>query len=120
MNFSPASDEIQLHGLDLPVKIGVPEEERAIWQSLQADILIRTATRFEDLDDAINRTIDYAAVAMRLRAIAAERPRQLIETLAAELAHCILNDFGAVGVSITLHKRILPGCDRVSVNLTRP
>lgn len=124
MNTSPAllspADEIHLHGLDLPVRIGVPEEERADWQTLQADVTIRLTGRFEAMQDDLTRTIDYSQVAIRLRAIAAERPRQLIETLAAEMSQCILSEFGAGGVTVALRKRILPGCDHVAVSLTRP
>ncbi len=120
MNTLPLADEIHLHGLDLPVQIGVPEEERAAWQTLQADVILSVATRFEELGDEIDRTIDYSAVANRLRALAAERPRRLIETLATEMTACLLAEFGALRVSVTLRKRILPGCDHVAVHLIRP
>lgn len=115
-----AADEIHLHGLDLPVRIGVPEAERADWQTLQADVTLRLAARFEAMADDLSQTIDYSQVAIRLRALAAERPRQLIETLAAEMSQCILSEFGAKGVTVALRKRILPGCDHVAVSLTRP
>lgn len=117
---TPQDDEIHLHGLDLPVQIGVPDEERAAWQTLQAHITLHLPARFEALGDDLSRTVDYSAVALRLRAVAAERPRQLIETLAAEMAACILNEFSVNKVSLTLQKRILPGCDHVSVKLVRP
>lgn len=120
MNSPALGDQILLHGLDLPVQIGVPEEERAAWQTLQADVTLSLPNRFEDLEDDLSRTVDYAAVAIRLRALAAERPRRLIETLAAELAGCLLTEFGANTATITLRKRILPGCDYVAVKLTRP
>jgi len=113
-------DCIHLRGLELPVRIGVPEEERAAWQTLQADITLRIADRFEKMQDDLSATVDYAAVALRLRALAAEKPRQLIETLAAELAQCLLTEFKVASVSLELKKRILPGCDHVAVSLTRP
>lgn len=120
MNSPAPTDEIRLLGLDLPVQIGVPEEERAGWQTLQADVVMQVARRFETMADDLTCTIDYSAVAIRLRNLAAERPRQLIETLAAEMSQCILSEFGAKGVTLTLRKRILPGCDCVAVHLTRP
>jgi len=115
-----AADQIHLRGLELPVRIGVPEEERAAWQTLQADVSFTVPTCFEVMRDEISATIDYAAVALRLRTLAAERPRLLIETLAAEMATCLLNEFEAGSVTIELRKRILPGCDHVAVSLTRP
>lgn len=113
-------DCIHLRGLELPVLIGVPEAERAAWQSLQADVSFTVPTRFEAMQDQLAATVDYSAVALRLRALAAERPRQLIETLAAEMASCLLQEFGAGRVTLELRKRILPGCDHVAVSLTRP
>ena len=120
MNSPAPSDQIHLRGLDLPVQIGVPEEERAAWQTLQADVTLGLTTRFEDMGDDLSLTVDYAAVATRLRALAAERPRRLIETLAAEMAQCLRTEFAAHTATITLRKRILPGCDHVAVCLTRP
>lgn len=116
---NPPPDEIHLRGLDLPARIGVPEEERASWQNLQLDLVLWTACRFEALADDLASTPDYAAVAARARALAAERPRRLIETLAAELAECLLAEFPLVGVTVEVRKRVLPGCDEVSVRLTR-
>lgn len=115
----PSPDEIHLAALELRCHIGVPAEERAQPQLLRADIVIHSPVRFENMADDIAATIDYAAVAVRLQEIAAERPRQLIETLAADLAACILEEFGAPGVEITLRKRILPSTDHVAVRLTR-
>lgn len=113
------TDTIHLRGLDLPVQIGVPEEERAGWQTLQADVSLRPGICFEEMRDDLARTVDYAAVALRLRSLAAEKPRRLIETLAAEIAECVLKEFGAVEVAVELRKRILPGCDHVAVRLSR-
>ncbi|MFZ4594779.1 MAG: hypothetical protein ACOYOF_11015 [Verrucomicrobiaceae bacterium] len=47
------------------------------------------------------------------------RGRHLIETLAAEMAHLVLTQFGALSVKIELRKRILPGTDAVAVRLER-
>lgn len=117
---STSDDSIHLRGLDLPVRIGVPEAEREMWQTLQADVSFTLASRFEEMWDDLKATVDYAAVALRLRALAAERPRQLIETLAAEMAQCLIMEFQVKSVTIELKKRILPGCDHVAVSLTRP
>lgn len=116
---NPPPDEIHLRGLDLPARIGVPDEERAAWQNLQLDLVLRTACRFEAMADDLAATPDYAAVATRARALAAERPRRLIETLAAELAACLLAEFPLLGVTVEVRKRVLPGCNEVSARLTR-
>lgn len=112
-------DQIHLQGLQLRCHIGVPDEERAEAQLLHADIVLHLRDRFEDMADELSRTIDYAAVATRLEQVAAARPRRLIETLAAELAQVVLEEFAAAQVEITLRKRILPQTDHVAVRLVR-
>ncbi|MFN0079716.1 MAG: dihydroneopterin aldolase [Prosthecobacter sp.] len=112
-------DEIRISALRLTTHIGVPEAERAASQVLEADVAIRLAGRFESMNDDIAATVDYAAVAARLQALAVERPRQLIETLAAEMAACVLDEFKVSGVTIELRKHILPGTDHVAVRLVR-
>ena len=113
------TNSILIEGLELAVHIGVPEEERAVAQVLRADIEMRPALSFEEMNDEIEKTIDYDAAARRMRALAAERPRRLIETLAAEMAAELISGFGAQSVVITLRKRILPGTDAVAVRIER-
>ena len=114
-----SADCIHIQGLELPVRIGVPDEERAGWQTLQADLTLRLHGSFEDMQDDLTKTVDYSAVALDLRSLAAVRPRQLIETLAAEIASFLLSEYPISSVTLQLRKRILPGCDFVSVSLTR-
>lgn len=112
-------DEIRIAGLKLHTHIGVPDEERAEQQTLEADIVIRVTTRFETMADEISATIDYAAVASRLQQLAGAKPRRLIETLAAEMAGCLISEFQAAGVTVDLRKRILPETDHVAVRVVR-
>jgi dihydroneopterin aldolase len=112
-------DQIHLTNLQLRCHIGVPDEERAAPQLLHADIVLHSRLPFEAMRDDIAQTIDYAAVATRLEQLAAEKPRRLIETLAADLAECVLAEFNAAAVEITLKKRILPQTDHVAVRLFR-
>ena len=75
------------------------------------DLAIRPARAFADLGDEVERTIDYDAVARRVRALCAERPRKLIETLADEIADCVVREFGAAEVTVGIDKFILPDTD---------
>ncbi len=112
-------DEIHIAALELRCHIGVPDEERASSQLLHADIVMHSRVPFEQMRDDLTATIDYAAAASRLQQVAAEKPRRLIETLAADLASCLLGEFAAASVQITLRKRILPSTDHVAVRLMR-
>lgn len=114
-----AADVILIEGLELPVRIGVPDEERAGWQTLRADLELRLRGRVEEFCDEIDATVNYDAVARQVRALAAERPRKLIETLAGEIVAALLERPALAGVTLTLRKRILPGVDHVAVRISR-
>ncbi|MDB6075834.1 MAG: Haloacid dehalogenase domain protein hydrolase, partial [Verrucomicrobiaceae bacterium] len=113
------NNEILIQGLDLPVQIGVPDDERAGWQVLNADIAITPRLAFEQMQDQISATINYQAVTDAVKALATSRPRHLIETLVVEIAALIINEFAALSVTVTLRKRILPGTDNVAVRIVR-
>ena len=112
-------DEIQIIGMRLPVHIGVPEEERATTQIVEADVIMRLRCPCDRLRDDLASTIDYAAVDARVRELAASRPRHLIETLAAEIAAVVLGEFGAASATVEVRKRILPEVGHVAVRLHR-
>ncbi|WP_009962924.1 dihydroneopterin aldolase [Verrucomicrobium spinosum] len=112
-------DEIQIVGLDLPVRIGVPTEEREHWQVLSADITLELARGFDTMTDELSCTLDYSVAANQARDLAAGRPRLLLETLAAELVGFFLEDDRVDCVEVTLRKRILPGTNHVAVRMRR-
>jgi 7,8-dihydroneopterin aldolase/epimerase/oxygenase len=112
-------DRILINGLELPVRIGVPDEERAGWQTVRADLELELVGRVEDFGDDLSATVDYDAVAREIRQLAAERPRRLIEGLAGEIAKVVLVRPLVCGVLVTIRKRILPGVDDVAVRIYR-
>lgn len=114
-----ACDEILIQGLELPVCIGVPEEERAQWQVLRGDVRLGLKRGFDAMRDDLAETVDYDALTREIKALAAARPRQLLETLAAELVALCLGKEGMTWAEVTLHKRILPGTDAVAVRMHR-
>jgi|LakMenEpi03Aug12_release.lakeMendotaPanAssembly.Ray.scaffolds.fasta_scaffold108729_2 dihydroneopterin aldolase len=114
-----AADRILINGLELPVQIGVPDDERAGWQTLRADLELELVGRVEDFGDDLSATVDYDAVAKEVRLLAAERPRRLIERLAGEIAQALLVKPLIGGVLVTIRKRILPGVDDVAVRIRR-
>lgn len=113
------NDEILIEGLELPVRIGVPDEERSGWQVLRVDVRLELFARFDEMQDELTETIDYAVLAERMRKEAAERPRKLLEVLASELVVLLLQPAKVAAVELTLRKRILPGTDFVAVKMRR-
>ena len=112
------NDQIVIRGLELVTHIGVPAEERAEAQKLRVHLTLEVA-RFPKHDD-IEGTVDYKAVADRVRELAAEKERQLIETLAQDIATAVLGEFEVGKVRVEIEKFILPETDWVGVIIERP
>jgi len=106
---------ICIAGLRVRANIGVTDEERASPQELLLDLEITVLSDFSEMGDDIARTIDYHALVLRLTALAAARPRRLIETLASDCADEVLSHPEARSVRITVCKFILPQTDHVAV-----
>ncbi len=113
-------DSIHISNLTLITHIGVPDGERAAPQRLSISLTLQPARSFADLRDRIEETINYTEVCAVVRALAAARPRRLIETLADDIAAEVLAEFPACEVvEVELRKFILPDTDYVAVRLTR-
>ncbi len=107
-------NEIWIKTLRVHSQIGVGEEERSQLQELHIDLCIQPTAPFPYMNDDVMRTIDYTAVANRVRALAGEEPRHLIETLAAEIARLLVDEFHAVSVVVEVRKFVIPGTDYVA------
>ncbi|MCB1206093.1 MAG: dihydroneopterin aldolase [Verrucomicrobiae bacterium] len=113
------SDRIHIRGLRLVTRIGVPDEERVLPQSVSVDVSISLSRSFKGFDDRIEHTIDYFQVSQKLREVAARGERRLIETLAEDLAAVVVAFDGVCAVTLEVKKFILADCDHVSVEITR-
>jgi FolB domain-containing protein len=112
-------DQIEIRGLRIQATVGVPDEERENAQELLVDLIIHPANSLQGLSDDITRTIDYEQVARKIRCLAGEGSRHLIETLAEEIAGAVLEFEGVDGVEVEVKKYILPDTDYVSVKVCR-
>lgn len=112
-------DEIHIAGLELTAHIGVPSEERAEPQRLTVGLRIEPGRGFTGLGDELENTVDYFALTRRLKRLASERPRKLIETLVEEIAECVLREFAVRRVEVELRKFILPDTEYVAVRVVR-
>ncbi len=118
---SDSNDQIFIRGLKVACHIGVPDEERAQSQELLIHITMAPVICADapPLNDDIARTIDYHAVAVRVEAIAVERPRKLIETLSEDIATAVLAEFPLAAITVEIEKFILPNTRCVGVVTTR-
>lgn len=113
------TNTIHVSKLRLQTHIGVPAAERENAQTLLLSLAMTPRATFEEMRDDVAQTIDYAVVCVRAQALAADRPRQLVETLAADLAAMILAEFPCSRVEVELQKFILPETEFVGVRLVR-
>lgn len=113
------TDTIVIEQLELSAHIGVPEAERAAPQRLTVNLRLEPVRGFKALDDDLAKTVDYYDVCQQVKALARARPRQLIETLAEEIAGLILERYAVAAVEVELRKYILPDTQFVAIRLRR-
>lgn len=112
-------DIIEIRRLRVSTLIGVPDEERAVSQTLLITVRMTPSQGFDSLADDISRTVDYYAVSLEIEALAAARPRHLIETLAVDIADHLLANHPLERVAISIEKHILPNTECVAVHIER-
>jgi 7,8-dihydroneopterin aldolase/epimerase/oxygenase len=115
----PLPDEIHIEELEISVRIGVPEEERAAPQRLTVSISFWPYQQSRDVADNISNTVNYSAVADETRRYVRDQSLNLIETLADRLANHLLKTFPIQKVTVELRKFPLRDAKYVSATVTR-
>ena len=115
----PFCDEIHIEQLEVSARIGVPEEERTKPQRLSVSISFWPREQACDLDDKIDETVNYSAVAEETKSFVSEQSVSLIETLADRLAMHVLKTFPIQKVTVEVRKFALPDAKHVSATVTR-
>ena len=114
-----AGDAIHIQELELSVCVGVPEEERAKPQRLIVSITLWPKAGFHEMENQIEKTVNYADVCREVKEFADRRSDKLIETLGDAIALHLLGVFPLRRVHLELRKFILPDVNYVAVSLTR-
>ncbi|TFE68989.1 dihydroneopterin aldolase [Methylacidiphilum sp. Yel] len=120
--FSIFQDIIRLEKIQVDAWIGVPEEERRNKQKLliSVDLYIDPlVTRKAHDTDELSTTLDYATVKETIETIASSKPRQLIESLAEEIAIQLLLHPLVSGLTVKVSKFPFPNVAEVSFILKR-
>lgn len=115
----PGTDAILIQKLEIQARVGVPDEERAHPQRLVLSLKLWPHAGFDQLQDQLERTVNYAAVSREVQEFSRGRADKLIETFANELAAYLLRNFALARVQIELRKFVLPEAEYVAVILTR-
>jgi dihydroneopterin aldolase len=95
---------ITLAGVKLRPHIGISLEERSAPQECQADLTLWGDFEAAAATDALDRSIDYCQVLLKVQETAGEREYQLLETLAYKIVRAVLQDFPVSRVGIRLRK----------------
>jgi 7,8-dihydroneopterin aldolase/epimerase/oxygenase len=113
-------DTIFLEQVKVQTKLGVPEWERMVPQTIILDIEIGYDLSQSCKSDNIADTIDYGAVVARIRETLTEHSFQLVEALAEHICQLILSEFKALSVKVKVAKpNILPGLKALGVVIER-
>jgi len=113
-------DTIFISELKVQTKLGVPEWERMMPQTIILDIEIGYDLTNACKSDVIADTIDYGAVVGRIRETLTEHSFKLVEALAEHICQLIMKEFGALRVKVKVAKpAILPGLKALGVAIER-
>ena len=104
-------DIIFIRDLRIDAIIGINEWERRIRQTLSISLEMGSDIRQAAVNDAIESTLDYKAVAKRATAFIEASEFYLVETLAQRLAELLMNEFNLPWVKLSVSK---PGAVRGS------
>ncbi|WP_343573335.1 dihydroneopterin aldolase [Mycobacterium sp.] len=102
------TDRIKLRGLKVRGNHGVFDHERADGQDFLVDITVWIDLVDAAAGDDLADTYDYGVLAERAVAIVAGPARNLIETVAGEIAEDVMKDHRVHAVEVTLHKPQAP------------
>jgi len=113
-------DAILFRDLRIEVMIGIYRREKHFAQTVSIDLDIGIPGQAVFSSDKLADTVDYAQVALKIKALAASEHFRLVETFAERIAHLVLEDFGAPWVRVSAAKiGILPNAKCVGVSIER-
>ena len=102
------SDRIELRGLTVRGHHGVFDHERRDGQDFVVDITVWIDLSPAAASDRLSDTFDYGVLAQRAADIIAGPARNLIETVAAEIARDVMSDERVHAVEVVVHKPQAP------------
>ena len=102
------ADRIELRGLTVRGNHGVFSHERRDGQDFVVDITVWIDLADAAASDQLADTYDYAVLAQRAADVVGGQARNLIETVAAEIAEDVMTDERVHAVEVVVHKPQAP------------
>lgn len=116
------ADRVALNGLRVFGYHGVFDNEKRDGQEFLVDITVWADLAEASRSDEVDDTLHYGVLAERAAAVVAGPSRDLVETVAAEIADDIMKDGRPHAAEVTIHKPSAPiplTFDDVSVTIRR-
>jgi dihydroneopterin aldolase len=117
-----AMDILFLRDFRLDLIIGVYEWERKVPQPVRLDLEIGLPGMIAGSTDNVADTIDYGAVALRIKDYLHNTPQPitLVETVAEHIATIVRHEFGSPWVKVSVTKfAIVPGVKELGIVIER-
>ena len=102
------ADRIELRGLTVRGHHGVLDHERRDGQDFVVDITVWMDLALAAVSDDLADTLDYGVLAERAAGIVSGPARNLIETVAGEVADDVMRDDRVFAVEVSVHKPSAP------------
>ena len=102
------ADRIELTGLRVRGHHGVFEHERRDGQDFVVDVVLWTDFTAAAASDDLADTVDYGELALLVRDVVSGEPRDLVETVASEIADRVMARTSVHAVEVTVHKPQAP------------
>ena len=102
------ADRIELRGLTVRGNHGVFDHERRDGQDFIVDVTVWIDLGAAAASDQLTDTYDYGVLAQRAAAIVGGTARNLIETVAAEIAEDVMTDERVHAAEVVVHKPHAP------------
>ncbi len=113
-------DTIFLKELRVETVIGVFEWERRVRQTVLIDLEMAVDAAAAAKSDELSDTLDYKAIAKRIKDFAENNPCGLIETLAQKIADILRDEFNVTRAKVTVSKPgAIRGSKTVGVSISR-
>lgn len=111
-------DSLHIKALSVATRIGVHDWEQKINQQLLIDISI--PADFSQCHDDLTNTVDYDALCIQVTEFAESSAFQLIESVAEQVAHLILQNFKVAQVTVGISKpHAVKNAAQIQVVVTR-
>jgi dihydroneopterin aldolase len=113
-------DQLILSGLELWLRIGCTDEERAFPQRIELDVTLELPLADAGKGDLLAATVDYAQVCALLKNNLEAKTFKLAEAVAEQAAELLLWKHKLSRVTVLVKKRALPGLAWAGVQILRP